>query len=299
MTSWLDAQNSQDALLATAAADTLWCRVQRLRALEFAFVVALPVGAAIGAVLWPAMRVTAAYFGFLMSLFDVFLDHVISRLRSDAAKMQDRFDSIALKLPRVRLRAESDPDIARIGELARSQPAKRSHRNRNWYSPCLGALPLQLGRIACMRESVHWDCTIRKMWSWAVLVLPGSTMVVLLTRALVEHERIDDFFVSVLAPLTPALIWCLREWRDHTDGIATYEALREKLRRTWDSGTRGEISNETLNSIAGDLSWTFFIYRCDTPPVPDAVYRVLRAGQTISAAEAARLLIREFQERQP
>jgi hypothetical protein len=294
VSSWLDQQNSSGAILALAAGDTLWHKTQRMRGIQFAAIVLLPMVAAATAVFIPSLQSFCAYFGFVMTVADLFLDRSIINTRQDAAQMQDRFDSIALSIPRAPLRAQDDPDIARVGELACSQPKMRTTRNEDWYTPLLGELPISFGRLACMRESVHWDQSLRSMWALLTLLAPIILGVSLIAWAILAHKSADVFFLSVVAPLTPALLWSIREWMAQRASIKTYASLQRKLRTIWTRAIEERVSDEILERFALDISWQLTAYRAATSPVPHVLYRLQRERETVSAAEAARNLKAEF-----
>lgn len=285
--------------MARAASDVLWYRVQLLRTAQLVLIVALPVTAAVSAVIWPSLRVFSAYLGFVMTIVDIFINDTVDQIRREGAQLQDKFDSIAFGLARTHLRIQNDLDAAQIGELARRQPGKRSTRNMDWYTPALAALPIAFGRIACMRESVHWDCNIRKMWAAITLGVPVIVFVSLAAWAILVHQKADQLFMSVLAPLAPALIWSLREWKEQSSSVTTYEALREQLRETWGAGLEGAMSEMHLERAAADFMWCFMSHRSATSPIPNVIYAIQRKQQAASAADAADILIREFKQYRP
>lgn len=296
--SWLDRQNAAEALQAFAASDTAWGYVQRLRLEQLALVVALPVLLAIGAQFWSLLANAASIVGFGMTMLDVtWLTPRISKLRSEGAAAQDRFDEIALSLKRPNIRAMTEPWLERLLELAAAQPPSRSIRNRNWYSPELAVLPLPVGRIAAMRESTSWDGGLRDRWSKLVLALAVVLLATFVCVAFFSHVEVQRFLLSSLFPLTPATAWALREWREQRDASERACRLYEGLRSTWSRVIAGGLTDEDLSTAAIDHAWLLHLHRASTSPVPHRIYLWLRDRQTNAASQTARALIEEYDHR--
>lgn len=293
---WLDSQNSEEAQLAMAASDTLWGRVQRIRAAQVLLVVVIPVTASAAALSHPTSeaQLGAAYVGFLMIVTDVLLNWFASRKKRDAAHMQDRFDSVALYLPRADVQTGDDLDISLMTALARRQQKSRAYRNRDWYTPLLGELPLEFGRIACMRESTSWDSSLRRSWATALFILLALAIMSIVSWWILTEQRGDIVFLSVVAPLAPAIIWTLREALEQYDAASAYDRLRAKLRAVWDSAIAGKAELSAITDAASNMRTMFLAYRAAASPAPNWLYAFQRGTSATNAEETARAFVREF-----
>lgn len=293
---WLASQNSKDAQLAFAAGDVLWSDVQTIRATEVFLAVLVPILASIAALYFRTAQAQlgAAYLGFTMAIVDVLLTWFASNKRRDAAQMQDRFDSIALHLPRTPMRADDDPDISVLTALAKRQKPSRATRNRDWYTPLLGDLPLELGRIACMRESTSWDSSLRRFWAIGLFVLLGIATLSVATWSILTAEKADLVFLSVIAPLSPAFIWTLREALDQLGAANAYDNVRAKVRSVWNGAIAGALDAVLLTDSASDIACALLTYRSAASPVPHWLYRLRRAASAANAHDTAEALLRAY-----
>jgi hypothetical protein len=298
--SWLERQNSAEAISARAASDHYWDVVQRLRAAEFFIFVLIPTAIAIVAQFIHAMDTTAAIVGFAMTIVDAGIAYPwIAMARRRAAQAQDGFDAFALWLPHSRVRQIGGPDTVEIQEAAGFQSKKRAKRNLNWYTPRLGTLPIEIGRIACMRETTSWDGGLRSRYVWSI---SGTIVVVVLAffaYGVAGHLTIEEFLVRILFPLTPAILWVGREIWDNREASQTVNRLREALADLWLDAIRGRLSQETLNAQTVDLDSAIFAYRQSTPPVPDAFYGLFRSRTEVTMDRVARDLIAEYYRERP
>jgi hypothetical protein len=294
---WLAAQNSEDALTAQAAADTLWGRVQQWRALQFSVIVAVPVLLAVIAQWRAEFAPTAALFGFAMTMLDtIAVTPFLVARRKEAAQAQDRFDAVALGLPRSPLRRANDLEESTLRDLAAAQSRARASRNRDWYSAILGRLPQAIGRIACMRESAVWDAHLRRRWSNVIAVIALAAVAGFVAWSVYGGQSAADVLLRVLFPLTPALNFSAREWREQRDAARNNESLRTSMRAVWDDAVLrlDNVQNDLL-ALALHFSTELYRYRSSTFPVPHFLYKLLLGKQTLSTQQAAEYAVREYE----
>lgn len=297
---WLEKQNSEDAITARAASDYYWEVVQRLRAAEFLVFVVVPTALAIVAQFIHALDTPAAVAAFAMTVLDAGLAYPwISRSRRQAAQAQDRFDSLALSLPLSRMRQIAGPDTSDLRSASSHQNKARSKNNRDWYTPELGSLPLNVGRLACMRETTSWDGGLRQRYVWLIASLVVLVPFVFITYAIRAHLTMEEFVVRILFPMTPAILWAGREIWDNRDASETVGRIRDALINLWDDVLEGNVSQESLATQTLEIDSAIFMYRQNTPPVPNALYKLLRSRTTRTMQDVAHDLIREYEDRQP
>ncbi len=293
---WLDAQNTDRALAFRGASDTYWCQVQRLRVTELCVVVLLPAILAVIAQFQATIVTATDLVAFVLTILDASIIYpLVATYRSKGTAAQNAFDAIAYQLPSPAVKYVDEEDRSEIHAAARRQSSKRSVRNRDWYSPDLGTLPLKVGRLACIRETVAWDGGLR----WRYVVALGAALVLtaigIVVYAAIEKMTMLDLIVKVLYPLIPAIVWISREIWDQQDSARRADALRRQVEGTWQRALRGEIQDADLEGIASAHQYHVFAYRERTSPVPDAFYSILRKSHTVSASDAARDAVQDYQ----
>lgn len=294
-TSWLEQQNGDRPLTYRAASDVYWCDVQRLRGFQLGLVVLLPVALAVIAQFQPTLVTTADLISFILTVLDASIIYpMITAFRSKAATAQDAFDAVAYSLPNPPVRYLDEDDHSEIYAAARRQNAKRLPRNRDWYSPELGELPVQLGRLACMREAVAWDGGLRWRYVFALAVVLVLAVTAIVVYSVFLKMGITDVVVKLLYPLIPAIVWTAREIWDQWDSARRADLLRKRLDDTWRCALSAGVPLSNLDAIASACQLHIFTYRERTSPVPDAFYRLLRGLHTESARSAARDTVQEY-----
>lgn len=292
---WLERQNASEAIVSRAASDRYWEVVQRWRTAEFVVFVLVPTGLAIVAQFIHTIGTGAAVVGFAMTLVDAAIAYpLIATARRRAAQAQDRFDSLALSLPESRIRQLGGPDTAETFAAAASQSKKRAKYNRNWYSPKLGTLDIEMGRIACMRESTAWDGGLRDRYVRLIAVAVIFILLAFIVYGVQAALTMEEFVVRILFPLTPAILWAGREIWDNREASETVNRLRSVLADLWSDALQGRASREVVHAQVIELQSAIFAYRQATSPVPDLLYRPARGRATATMEQVAEDLVEQY-----
>ncbi|GEM_PF-3830597 len=293
--SWLDRQNSKEAILALTAADTYWSIVQRWRAIEAFVFVLIPTLLAALAQFVSEIAVAVAVVGFALTVIDATLAYpLITASRRRAAQAEDQFDALALSLPRSLARQIDGPDTAELHRISSAQAQSRANRQKDWYTPKLGDLPISLGRIACMREVTSWDGALRDNYVRTLVISVVCLSLAFLTYGLIAGLKISEFMVRILFPLSPAILWIGRELWDQYEADLTVARLREALSELWRLGVEKRIPENDLFSQTVDLSGAIFAYRLSTPPVPELLYHIHRQSASKVMMRTADDLVDEY-----
>ena len=293
---WIDVQNSQDAISTLAASDSVWAKVQSIRAVQLAVIVALPIVLTISSEFFPKIVTIASFISVVLALLDVmFLAPNLERRRKIGAQLQDRFDAIVFDLRRSRARELDDPNVNQIRELAELQPAKRAMRNLNWYSPALGELPKSIGRIACMFESATWDFSLRQKWIITIRVMLFGSLIGFAGCIVLVPITGNTLLELAVVPLLPLFIWLLRELSEQRSACEYMTEITTGLGNLWATACTRQPNAADLEDGALELTQTFRSYRALMSPVPHWLYMLRRPFQHKLTMLAADDRIRQYE----
>ncbi len=273
-----ETQNSERQLQRLAAQRQLYATAKILFGWQVFLSGPITVALALGVFRFPELKSYFAFWGILLSLSDVFwLTPWQKRLRNKAARVQELFDCDVLVLPWNELSAGDRPEP----ELVREQSDKYARRAAsmppltNWYGQEVGRLPLHVARLACQRSNCWWDAKQRRRY--AVVVIAGvlSIFLAVLGLAMSNGLTIEDFVLKVAAPLSPALLLGIRQFKEQMDAASKLDSLRRHCERLW----KDALSNKRAAEItvrARELQNEILENRKRNPLVFDAVFRFLR-----------------------
>jgi len=87
---------------------------------------------------------------------------------------------------------------------------------------------------------------------------------------------VDIFMLSVLAPLTPAILWGGRQIRQNSCTAEDLEKMQTHIEKTWNDAQKGTQSDDALRAESALIQNHIFHSRSRGPFVFNWLYKVLR-----------------------
>ncbi len=294
-----EAQNEAQQLQRLAAQRHLYSVAKRILGAEVFLGAPIAIAWGVASLNISGARSYAAFWGLLISLSDVlWLNPWQKRLREKAAKIQEVFDCDVLQLPWNTIKVGERPDPELIKEHAdkfKKSPSRISPLN-NWYAPVVGELPIDVARILCQRSNCWWDSNQRRRY--AVWVIAGLmiTVVTILGLAFVGGLTVEKLFLSVIAPVAPALILAIRQCTEQIEAASRVDKLKCHAERIWSAALDNAIDLELSNKSRA-LQDEIYENRKRSPLVFDWTFRQLRSGYEIQMNHAAEEYAQEAKKR--
>lgn len=248
------------------------------------------------AALFPKFQVYVAFWGITIAILDnVVFTPKQKSLQEKAAKIQQIFDCDILQMDWSTLNSESRPAPEAIVEA--SSRYKRIDPNysklQNWYPVSVGQLPIHLARLICQRSNCWWDAELRRRYAvLGVFTVVGLTVIVFLI-GLIGGLTLEKFFLVVPAPLLPAVVLGIRQYKEHTEAAARLDRLRERSRELWNQTIRGKLTPQELTEESYKLQNEIYDNRRKNPLIFDWIYRRLRRKQEEQMNRGAEELVEE------
>ena len=210
----IDKKQVETRMLNLLRARTLiYRRAKNVQAVGLIISLVFPiVGLIVSALLLPS-KPFIAFAALMFSFLEVLLlDRWHRAQLKNAAKLQEDFDCTVLQMDwnTFLVGNRIDPEDV-FADACKKLSDKDEQRLINWYPLAVKALPLHLARLVCQRTNLWYDSALRKRYRRVLL----TGCVVLIAGAGVVSLAIDHtmttFVLSTLAPMTPVMIWALRE----------------------------------------------------------------------------------------
>jgi hypothetical protein len=246
--------------------------------------------------IFPSFEIWATFLGVSASLLDATIwESVQLSLKQSAARVQEIFDCTVLSIEWHSSRVGARPDPETIAAAAAADRSEHpSDANlRNWYAISVGKLPLELGRIVCQRTNCQWDSHLRGRYTqWLLAILIGSDLLIL-ALGLYKGMTLERFVLAILAPLSPAFLWGIREWKKQRAAADSADQLKAHTDEIWNEALAGTMSGKLLETEARDLQDEIYERRRTNPLIFDWIYYRLRDRQEEQANRAADELVEE------
>lgn len=269
-------QNGERHRLLLAASTEVYGKAKLVLALQIAMTIGGAVVASFISATWPGTKSWTVLYAVSVSLLDTFvLERWQARYRKLGAQFQELFDGELFRLPWNSFSAGDPPaveDVAEQGSAFLRRNPKATWL-KDWYPVEIAALPLPYAALVCQRTNCWWDQRLRKRYLRGLVVMVVLLVGSLTAYGLARQLSMEQFFLAVLAPLWPALVWGIREALKQNDAAEHADRLRIHVEKLWD--------------------------RCLTAPPPiDSLVRELQAIQTeIQRGRTSRPLIFDWVHR--
>ena len=241
----------------------------------------------------------SAFAGVVIALLDVLiLSPLIDNLKEKAAKIQELFDTSVLGLPWNNVGAGGTPDHEDVDKY--SLPIKGNQEEyeklKNWYSDKLDALPSEAVAIICQRSNLCWDAELRENFSRLMGAASMLVVLILVLVGLYQGLTLKSFFLFVMAPALPIIIFSSRQWLENKKAITQLAALKNNVNESWDSLISKRRSSSELIANARLIQDQIFKNRKDNPLIFDWLYEKSKSRQHGSMYYSIDQMIEQYRQ---
>lgn len=292
-------QNTQRQLDKLAAQRQLYSDAKALQIISVVISVPLVIAWSILVARLPKMAVYAGLWGISVTFLELL---IFSRLQNStqekAAKIQQLFDCEVLEFNWLNLncgiRIEPETIIDASTRFKRKDPSYSTLKD--WYAVSVGKLPIHQARIICQRSNIWWDAQQRRRYSkWVIFVLVTLSSIVFLI-GLIGGLTIEKFLLAVLAPLTPAFVFGLRQYIEHNEAANRLDRLRENAEALLQEVISGRFTPQDLERESYSLQAQIYDNRRRSPLIFDWLYSRLRRKDEEQMNKGAEALIQELNQ---
>lgn len=255
----------------------IYRRAKSVQALGLAISLGFPIGGLIVSALLLPSKPFIAFAALLFSFLEVLLVDRWHRAQlKNAAKLQEDFDCTVLKMDwnAFLVGSRIDPEDV-FADACKKLSDKDEQRLINWYPLAVKELPLYLARLVCQRTNLWYDSALRKRYRHLLL---GSCVALIAVAGLISlaiDPTMTTFVLSTLAPMTPVMIWILRECNRQSATCELLDRLNDEVKKLWDHSRRGATEQE-ISTRSRELQDAIFNHRASSPLIFDWVYNLLR-----------------------
>ncbi|WP_338431284.1 S-4TM family putative pore-forming effector [Synechococcus elongatus] len=290
-------QNTQRRLELLAAQRQLYSDAKNLQMVSVIISVPVVITWSILVALFPLLAVYSALWGIIATFLELlFFSRLQKTTQEKAAKIQQIFDCEVLQFNWASLncgvRVEPETIIDASNRYKRKNP--NFSKLQDWYPVSVGQLPIHQARIICQRSNVWWDAQLRRRYSKWILFILFSLAVIVLLIGLIGGLTLEKFLLAVLAPLTPAFVFGLRQYMEHNEAAVRVDRLRENAEALVQEVASRRFTPQDLERESYSLQTQIYDNRRCSPLILDWLYSRLRNEDEEKMNKGAESLIQEF-----
>ena len=295
--SFSEKQNSAKSLGLLRASSYYYGRAKNVLAAQFILAVPGALFLSLLITSCPSAKVWGVLYSVTVALVDsLWLDRWQGRLRSLGAKTQEEFDTFLFGLKWRKLQVGARLAAEDLVGAFRKHPDSDATL-KDWYPAIAGELPFPLGVLVCQRINVWWDSEVRRKLGYALLVLLFFSVFVIVALAVATKQPTDKLILSIVSPLLPVGLWCMREALRQFDASRKLDATKSAIVASWDEALQGKLEDST--ATVTEFQAAIYDGRSRHPLVFNWIHRLFRPeGQETMHAMSERL-VAEVRDRSP
>jgi len=282
-----------------AAQKNIYSRAKNIIGFQMILSVPFAICAVITTILEPELKGVVALWGILVVVFDLFVfTPWVNRLRDNAARIQELFDTKVLGLDWNEISIGKRPDHELIHEEATKHGMKEKNISglRKWYPIKIDEVPEIFGSIISQRSNVWWDAKMRRKYTLSIRVILVSIALGLIGYGLYEKKDMFEFLAYIIAPLAPTYIFGYRQMREHGDAADRLDKLKGISEKIWFDALAGK-DIVLLKLESRSLQDQIFDHRRKNPPIFDFLFRWFRDGNEVLMNKGAEALVNDYSQR--
>lgn len=271
-------QELKENITLLAAQRNLYSRAKMILGLQMFLSFPIAILATIVAIVRPELKGYVALWGILVVVFDLFVfTPWIKRLRDDAARVQELFDTNVFGLDWSEISVGRKPGPELIHEEAQKHGLTDDDisKLRKWYPVSIDSVPDIFGIIICQRSNVWWDAKMRRKYAGFIRVVLVLIAFGLISYGLYENKDMFDFLAYIVAPLAAAYVFGYRQMLEHGAAADRLDKLKEIIEKIWSDAIDG-CDSIMLTANIRALQNQIFEHRRTCPPVFDFIYWLFR-----------------------
>lgn len=289
-------QEAPESIELLAAQRNMYSKAKNIIGLQMVLSVPVAICAAITTIVKPELKGYMALWGILIVVFDLFVfTPWVKKLRDNAARIQELFDSKVLGLDWNEISVGKKPEPELIYEEARKHGMEdgKIAGLRSWYPVVVDNVPEVCGIIICQRSNVWWDARMRRKYALSIRVILVFIALGLIGYGLYEKKDMFEFLAYIVAPLASTYVFGYRQMMEHGDAADRLDKLKELSEKIWSDAVAGKDSS-ALKLKCRTLQDQIFDHRKKNPPIFDFLFRWFRDGNEVLMNKGAETLVSEL-----
>jgi hypothetical protein len=294
-------QNSPEGQGYLCAYSSVYAKAKLLLGIQFTLTIPVALGWSVVLISYPDVKPYMILYSFSVTLLDVLvLDRLQSQLKEKAARIQEIFDCFLFEMPWRKLQVGEEVDLESLNEEESRYRSwhKRLEHLHNWFHSDLGAIPLIYARLICQRINLLWDTKLRKRYVTALKSLLAVFALLVILFSVKQQLSMHLFFGTVVAVLSPAFIWGIREITRHQESINKLRSLKSYVDAIWRGVADKKTPPEELQNKTIEIQTEIYRLRSKNPVIFNWVYKLQRSKTQRRVHDVTRDLITELRKNQ-
>lgn len=294
-------QNSAEGLKYLSAYSYLYSKAKTLLGTQSILMVPIPLAWSAIVIPNPELRPYMVLYSLAVVLLDVMLlNRRQSKMKEDAARIQEMFDCFLLEIPWRTLQVGAKVDAESLNEYESKYRRKQKDLNhlKDWFVSDVGSIPIEYARLICQRTNLLWDTKLRKRYTVSLRVILWTFFAAVIVFSVQQSMPMDVFLSTVAVVVLPAVVWGIREVSRHSETISRLATIKSHLDHIWNEILKRTMKAQTLEARTSEIQSEIYRLRANNPVIFNWVYKLQRNRTQSHVDSVTRDLISELRSQE-
>jgi len=229
----------------------------------------------------------SAFIGIITTIYVELHSNFLKKLKEDAAKIQEKFDTDVFGLPWDNINVGSRPDTGLI--LNKSKKFIKKTPNYlgfvDWYTIKAASFRYPEAIAFCQQQNLYWDSSLRK----DIVILAKITLFIIVITMFIlgvfNDFTLRSLITNVVLLLLPICLFFYKIITEHNETIKEME----RLRGINDNLIEMTVSNQSLSTDfltqCRQLQTAIYNHRKSARPIPNWLHKKRKNDQEEESAD--------------
>lgn len=229
----------------------------------------------------------SALIGIGAAIFVELLSNFLKRMKEDAAKVQEVFDTCVFKLPWDSINIGSKPDYGIIFKKSKKFQEINPNYNgfKDWYTLKAATFKYPEAIAFCQQQNLHWDSSLRKDIITASTVILVFIIIMMFFLGIFNDFTFRNFLTNVASLVLPIILFFYKIITEHCETIKEMDRLREINENLIDSIILNRLSSSDFISECRQLQTAIYNHRKSARPIPNWLHKRRKNYQEEESAD--------------
>lgn len=229
----------------------------------------------------------SAFVGIISTVLVGIISIFIKKMKEDAAKIQEMFDTNIFQLPWDSINIGNRPDTGFV--LKQSKKFKEKYPNytgfSDWYTIKAATFKYPEAIAFCQQQNLHWDSSLRICVMKLSILTLIIIILIMLTLGISNDLSMRNFFTNVVLLLFPVCLFFYKMIREHYETIKEMERLRGRNEDLIDSTISTDLNMDDFMLKCRQLQTAIYTHRKSARPIPNWLHKRRKDDQEEESAD--------------
>ncbi|CAA0238969.1 S-4TM family putative pore-forming effector [Acinetobacter baumannii] len=232
----------------------------------------------------------SAFIGVITTIYVELHSNFLKKLKEDAAKIQEKFDTDVFGLPWDNINVGSKPDTGLIFNKSK----KFIKKNPNylgfvdWYTIRAASFRYPEAIAFCQQQNLYWDSSLRKDIVILAKIILFIIVITMFILGVFNDFTLRSLITNVILLLLPICLFFYKIITEHNETIKEMERLRDIN----DNLIEMTVSNQPLSPDfliqCRQLQTAIYSHRKSARPIPNWLHKKRKNDQEEESADRMR-----------